>query len=167
MRQNALLAGAAEGAVALVPACHIELPSDVQHLLQLLRWRLVRQRRGWADPDRCGFFKTRRRARVWQTAEPRGVYCQPPYHRVDERHLEIECRLVAGDLVLAEPLQNRADVLVLELDRSLRTAVQQRQERTAMLRLAVRASEDVVGQHREVIRDDQIVLLIGPRLARH
>ncbi len=36
-----------------------------------------------------------------------------------------------------------------------------------MLRLAVRASEDVVGQHREVIRDDQIVLLIDPWLARH
>lgn len=39
--------------------------------------------------------------------------------------------------------------------------------RPAMLGLFVRAHGDVVGQHRGIIRDDQVVLLIGPRLARH
>jgi len=43
---------------------------------------------------------------------------------------------------------------VLELDRPLGPVVQQRQQRAAMLGFAVAARRDVVGQHREVIRDD-------------
>jgi hypothetical protein len=33
MRENAFLASAAEGPVAFVPARHVELAGDVQHLL--------------------------------------------------------------------------------------------------------------------------------------
>jgi hypothetical protein len=51
MRQHALLARAAKGAVALVPARHVELAGDVQHLVKLLRGWLVRQRRRRPDPD--------------------------------------------------------------------------------------------------------------------
>ncbi|PZX17815.1 hypothetical protein LX81_01545 [Palleronia aestuarii] len=36
-----------------------------------------------------------------------------------------------------------------------------------MLGFAVAAPGDVVGQHREVIRDDQVVFFIGPRATRH
>ena len=36
-----------------------------------------------------------------------------------------------------------------------------------MFRLAVGATVYVIGQHREIIRDDQIVFLIRPRIARH
>lgn len=36
-----------------------------------------------------------------------------------------------------------------------------------MLCLAVAAPRDVVGQHREIIRDDQVVLFIGPGATRH
>lgn len=41
----------AEGPVAFVPARHVELAGDVQHLVQLLRRRLVRQRRRRSDPN--------------------------------------------------------------------------------------------------------------------
>jgi hypothetical protein len=36
-----------------------------------------------------------------------------------------------------------------------------------MLGFAVAAPGNVVGQHREVIRDDQVVFFIGPRATRH
>ena len=51
MRQHAFLARAAEGPVALVPARNVEIAGDVQHLLQFLRRRLVRQRRRRPHPD--------------------------------------------------------------------------------------------------------------------
>lgn len=41
------------------------------------------------------------------------------------------------------------------------------QERSAMLDLAVAAPGSVVGQRREVIRDDQIIFFIGPGSTRH
>ena len=51
MREHTFLARAAESPVALVPARHVELAGDVQHLVQFLRRRLVRQRRRRTDPD--------------------------------------------------------------------------------------------------------------------
>ncbi|MGF6862149.1 hypothetical protein ABIE69_002730 [Rhodobacteraceae bacterium MBR-64] len=99
--------------------------------------------------------------------EPGRVQRQPPRHGIHQGHLKIERGFVAGDPVLAEALQHRADVLVLELDGPLGPVVQQRNERAAMLGLAVAARGDVVGQHREVIRDDQVVLFIRPRPVRH
>ena len=95
-------------------------------------------------------------------AEPGRVQRQPAHHGIHERHLEIEGRLVARDPVLTQPLQHGADVLVLELDRSLGATVQQGQKPAPVLSLVVGATCDVVGQHREVIRDDQVVLLIVP-----
>ncbi|MEF3046724.1 hypothetical protein V3C85_05900 [Tabrizicola sp. L79] len=56
---------------------------------------------------------------------------------------------------------------MLELDRSLGPIIQQRQKPAPMLGLVVGATRYVVGQHREVIRDDQVVLLIGPGPVRH
>jgi len=88
-------------------------------------------------------------------------------HRVDQGCLEIEGGLVAGDPVLTEALQHRADILMLELDRPLGPTVQERQERTAMFGLAVGAPGQIVGQHREVICDDQVVFFIGPGHFRH
>jgi hypothetical protein len=99
--------------------------------------------------------------------KPGRVQRQPPRHGIHQGHLEVERGLVAGDPVLAEPLQHRADVLVLELDGPLGPVVQQRQERPAVFGFAVAARGDVVGQHREVIRDDQVVLFICPRPVRH
>ena len=36
-----------------------------------------------------------------------------------------------------------------------------------MLGFAIAAPGDVVGQHREIIRDDQVVFFIGPGATRH
>lgn len=99
--------------------------------------------------------------------EPGRVQRQPPRHGIHQGHLEVERGLVTGDPVLAEALQHRTDVLVLELDRPLGPVVQQRQQRATVFGLAVAAPGDVVGQHREVIRDDQVVLFICPRAVRH
>lgn len=113
----------AERAVPLVPASNVELAGNVQHLLQFLWRRLVRQFGRRANPDRCGFLKTVHRTRVRQPVELNGVQRQPSRHRIGQRHLEIECGLVAGYPVLAEPLENSADVLVFVLDRSFRAAI--------------------------------------------
>jgi hypothetical protein len=60
-----------------------------------------------------------------------------------------------------------ARLLVLELDGALGPVVQQRQECAAVFGLAVAARGDVVGEHREVIRDDQVILFIRPGPVRH
>lgn len=36
-----------------------------------------------------------------------------------------------------------------------------------MFRLAVGTTADIISQHREIIRDNQIIFLICPRIARH
>lgn len=99
--------------------------------------------------------------------EPGRVQRQPPRHGNHQGHLKIERGLVAGDPVLTEPLQHRTDVLVLELDGPLGPVVQQRQERAPILGPALAARGDVVGQHREVIRDDQVIFFIRPGSVRH
>ena len=167
MGQDTFFASAAESVIALVPARHVELPGDVQHLVQLLRRRLVGERGRRTDPDLRRLAHAGRGPHAWQAAEPVRMQLQPPHHHVDQRHLEIEGGLVAGDPVFAESLQNRADVLVLELDRSLRPVVQKRQERPAMLRLAVAAPGNVVGQPSQVSRDNHVRFFIHPRAARH
>jgi hypothetical protein len=146
---------------------HVELSGDVQHLLQFLRRRLVRQRRRWPDPDLRRLAQASSGLQPRSTSEPGRVQRQPPRHGIHQGHLEVERGLVTGDPVLAEPLQHRADILVLELDGPLGPVVQQREECAAMLGLAVAAPGDVVGQHREVICDDQVVLFICPRPVRH
>ena len=162
MRQDAFLTGTAEGAVSLVSRRDIEFAGDVQHLLQLLRRRLVRQRGRRPDPDRACLREASRRSGTRMAAEPCRVQRQPSRHGVHQCHLEMEGRLVARDPVLTQPLQHGTDVLVLELDRSLGPIIQQRQKPAPVLGLVVGATTDVVGQHREVIRDDQVVLFIGP-----
>jgi hypothetical protein len=99
--------------------------------------------------------------------EPGRIQRQPTRHSVNQRHLEIEGRLVARDPVLTEPFQHGADVLVFELDRSLGPIIQQRKKPSPVLGLVVGATRDVVCQHREVIRDDQVVLFVRPWPVRH
>ena len=150
MRQHALVTRAAEGAIALVPTRHVEFPGDVQHLVQLPRWRLVGERGRRTDPDLRRLAHPGRRARSWQPAEPARVQVQPPRHRVDQRHLEIEGGLVAGNPVLAEPLQHRADVLVLELDGPLGPVVQQRNPRRSGRCLHLSTSRSTLRQAMDV-----------------
>jgi hypothetical protein len=86
---------------------------------------------------------------------------EPTHHRVDERSLDIEGRLVAGDPVLTEALGRGADILMLVFDRTTWPA-DRRLQQTVMPGLAVGAPGDVVGEHREIVRDDRVVLLVGP-----
>jgi hypothetical protein len=99
-------------------------------------------------------------------AEPCRIQRQPTCHGVYQRHLEVEGGLVARDPVLAEPLEHRADVLVLELDGTA-IAVYAGLKIPIVLGLVVGPSGGIVGQHREVIRDDQVVLCIRPGPVRH
>ena len=70
VRKHTFLAGTAEGAIALVPACHVELPRDVQHLVELLRRRLVGERGRRTDPDLRRLVHAVRGPHAWQPAEP-------------------------------------------------------------------------------------------------
>lgn len=116
MRQHTFLARAAESPVALVPPRHVELAGNVQHLVQFLRRRLVRQRRRRSDPDLCFLAQASTGLQPRLAPEPSRVQRQPTRHGIHQGHLEVERGLVAGDPVLAEALQHRTDVLVLELD---------------------------------------------------
>ena len=58
------------------------------------------------------------------------------------------------------------DVLVLELDGTAAT-INLALQLPVMFGLALGLAQEVILKHREIIRDDQIVLTIGPVLARH
>ena len=76
-----------------------------------------------------------------------------------ERSLVVEGGLVAINPGFAQPLQDRADVLVLVLNRSS-AASGQALQRPIPLRLAERLPRKLQRQHAEVIGDDRRVLLI-------
>src|SRR4051812_13657768 len=92
--------------------------------------------------------------------------CQPARNGIDQRSLEIEGGLIAGDPVLSEPLEYCADVLVLVLDRSARAADRHLQP-AVVFSLVIPASCLILGQHSEIIRDDGVILLVAPIVASH
>jgi hypothetical protein len=94
------------------------------------------------------------------------VVIEPPLHSIFQSHLKVEGWLVTENPFLTESLEDSTYVLMLVFDRRTRSA-NLRLKIAIVLGLVVGTPGDIVGQHREVIRDDQIVLLIGPRLARH
>ena len=68
--------------------------------------------------------------------------------------------------LLAEALQRGADVSVLERDRAVR-APDPRLQRPVVRGLAVGPAGDVVGEHREMVRDDRVVLPVRRIRRRH
>jgi len=95
---------------------------------------------------------------AFRTTDPANPDAAPPTrHYIDQRHLEIARGLVAGDPVLAEGPDNRADVLVLELNRTA-VAVDLGLKIAIVRGLVIGLASKVRSQHREVVRDDQVVL---------
>jgi|GEM_PF-6945699 len=86
---------------------------------------------------------------------------EPAHHRIDERGLEVKGRLVAWEAILTEPLEHSADVLMLIFDRAA-GPIDHRLQQAVMFGLALGPPGDVIAKHREIIRHDRVVLLIGP-----
>lgn len=80
--------------------------------------------------------------------------------------LIVERRLVPVDPGFAQPLQDRADVLVLVFDRAA-TAADLRLQLPIVIRLAVRFICEFLRQHREIVRDDHVVLAFRPVPSPH
>lgn len=108
----------------------------------------------------------RRLARAWRPAQPGRIEREPAYHRIDQSHLQVDRGLVAGDPCFTEALQCRTDVLVFELDRTA-VAVDAGLKIAIVRGLVVGLARDIRSQHREVIRNDQVVLRICPWPVRH
>jgi len=100
-------------------------------------------------------------------SDPLCVAGKPSRHGVNKAHLEIEGWLIALDPDLPEPLQDCADILVLELDGSVGSVLQQGKERTPIGRLLVPTPRDFLRQHREIAGDGQVIFGIAPGIARH
>jgi hypothetical protein len=78
--------------------------------------------------------------------------------------------IVAEGLVPVDPgeagvAENRADVLVLSLDRSMAAAVQEVAEEAVVFSLVVRLSAQLALQHREVVRYRGLDLFAAPVLS--
>ena len=100
-------------------------------------------------------------------SDPLRVSGKPARHGINEAHLEIESWLIALDPDLPEPLQDGADILVLELDGSFGKVLQQRKERTSIGSLVVPTPRDFLREHREIAFDGQVAFGIAPGTARH
>ena len=116
MFQYELLTCPPQSPIALVSACDIEFTGDVQHLFELFRRRLVALRWWGANPKLSRFLKSHCDMPVSGGIQPGWVDVKPSHNGIHQRRLEVEGWLVANDPVFAEPLEHRANVLVLELD---------------------------------------------------
>ena len=165
MRQRAFFSGPAKRAVALITLRHIEFAGGGDGLLKFSRRRLVAERRGRSNP-KLSCVAEAHRGPVRNAGQPAGVEFQPTRDRILKRDLVIARGLVAGDPVLSEGPENRADVLVLELNRTA-VAVDLGLKIAIVRGLVIGLASKVRSQHREVIRDDQVILCICPRPVRH
>src|SRR5690606_30701141 len=100
-------------------------------------FRRVGQGRHWTDPKRSGFSHSIEPFGVRRASDPLRMIGKPADDGLLKRTLEIECRLIAFDPGLAETFQDRADVLMLVLDRPAASA-DEFLKRTIALRLAER-----------------------------
>jgi hypothetical protein len=82
-----------------------------------------------------------------------------------EQRLEVESRLVPVDVRVAAQGQNSADVGVLELDRSFRSASEQSTQPLIVLRLVDAKARELVAKHREIVADGGLDLLARPIVA--
>jgi hypothetical protein len=70
--------------------------------------------------------------------------------------------LLSGDSILPETLEHCTYVLLFELDRAFTSIRKKACQMVPVFSLAPGSPRNVIGQHREVIRDDQIVFAIRP-----
>lgn len=159
------LSGPAKRTVALIAFGDVKLAGGGDGLLKLRRGRLVAERRGRSNP-KLSCLAEAHRGPVRNAGQPTWVEREPTRDRILKRGLVITRGLVAGDPVLSESPENRADVLVLELDRTA-VAVDLGLKITIVSGFVVGLASKVRRQHREVIRDDQVILCIYPRPVRH
>ena len=95
-----------------------------------------------------------------------GMAMQPAGDGIGERPLEIECGQVAGDPGLAKSLQHRTDVPTLEFD-GRAAAVDLASQLPVVFGLVVEAACKIGSKHREIVRDDEVILCIRPGAGRH
>src|SRR5687768_2249483 len=91
---------------------------------------------------------------------------EPAGHGIFKGALEIEGGLVAGDPSLPEAHEHCADVLMFVFDGTARTSDSTLQQ-TVVFGLAVGSAGKIVCEHGKIVRDDRVVLLVGPIVAGH
>ena len=160
-----LLAGLAEGPVALIPGSRVELPDQAPDARRAaLRIAVEERRRRHQDVVLSGDIDG---ARLRQVQELRMLNYVLPYG-VRQRVLIVVPRLVALDPWQSDLVENRRHVLVLEFDRSLRSTDQFHDAKKVRL-LAVGAPRKLVSQHHEIAaqqHDDLVGRPVGASLAR-
>ena len=113
--------------------------------------------RSWRWPD---FLE-----RVDDLPQQGGPVDDEALHRLAKQQLAVAARLVAVDEGQAEIVQHGADVVVLELDRSLAASAQQPAQPGVVLGLVVALPARLEQQHLEVVGHRRVDLLLAPVLA--
>lgn len=164
--EHARFSGASERLVALGSCGHVEFARDRLHLIELVRRGVVPKSRWKLDGELGCLRNVGRLVHAGCGCLELGVAMQPARDSVSEGHLDIECGQVSGKPSLAEPLHDGADVPVLEFDRRA-AAVEPGPKAPVVVGLGVGTSGEVGRKHREVVRDDEVVLFIRPGAGRH
>ena len=92
------------------------------------------------------------------------IRLQTHRHDVAKQRLVVPQRLVARDVGAAALDEDRADVLVLALDRAVRARFEPGLQEIPMRRLVVRLARQLQGEHVEVVGDDRLHLETRPGL---
>ncbi len=108
-----------------------------------------------------------RRAACREPAGPFRMPLEPPHDGFGEGRLTVFRRPAATDPVFAEVPEGGADVPMPELDRAVGAILQGRPQSPSVLGLVAVLSPSVPFQHREAVRDDQVVFLVRPWPSRH
>ena len=164
--EYALFAGAPKRSVALGLRGDVEFARDRLHLFEFV-WRGVVSERGWQIDDElrrllAGSIPVHARREHLELR----VAVQPAGDSILERRLDIECGQVSKEPAFAHSLQHCADVPVFEFDRGT-AAVKLSSQVPVVLGLDVRTACEVGREHREVVRDDEVVLFIRPGAGCH
>ena len=166
MGEHALFPGASKRSVLLGSCRHVEPVRDRLHLLEFVRWGMVPESRRELDDEFGCLLGVGWRIHVRRRRLELGMAVQPAGDGIGERHLDIECGQVAGDPALAESLQHRTDVPMLEFD-GMAAAVDLAPQLPVVFGLIVEMAREIGSKHREIVRDDEVVLCIRPGAGRH
>ena len=166
MRNHSLLSVPAKLAVALVPPGNVELRRSAHERIGFLRLP-VRERRSGRHFDlaACGWRGFGAIGDEWSRVEniqQTRTRLHMKHHRVRQARLGVSGGLVAIDPSQPHSVEYRADVLMLELDRSVGPLIKKWLKRLTVLGLLVRKARNLLGQHLEVIRDNPRVLFRRP-----